>query len=602
MTPIAFKGRFGWLHVGHAERGVVLCNPFGHECAWAHKAMRYLADELSYQGFPVLRFDYLATGDSAGLDDDNDRLDHFVADIGEAIDCLCKETGATKVTLCGLRLGASLAALASHDPRVDSLAMLAPVTSGRRYLRELTALRKAWIEHQPVAVRTLQIGAPFNVLGQSYNEAFRSRLAAFDLARAMNSLPAMLKRVFVADAPPGASQSLCAVLLDRGVDVRTDTFDDYYDFMQDTAWSALPERTLKGTAQWIAEGAAESISESLAPDLVSKATRPRMLNDVVIKTPEAIERPVLFSTAGLFGILCEPRERPRRGPVVLITNTAATAHQGDSRISVRIARELARRGIASMRIDARGIGDSPPLSPDAASDATLSIHAASIIEDVSSAAAWLKRKGYDTVVAFGICSGAYSALRASLAEPAISAVIALNLQRFYIPEQMTLPELRDEMSNTMARLAPAILKPAKWWLVLNGKRELKPIAKAFASHAAARLNAQVIGVSRQAAPDVDARLLEHPHDVIQRLEQKGVDTLLLYGVGDDGLDQLNAHFGRHGKKLSRLARVKAMVCNDIDHSLYDPRALAKVISLSATFIGELHCDGSPFEEAVSNGD
>ena len=586
MTPIAFGGRFGWLHVGQAERGVVFCNPFGHESAWAHKAMRYLGDELSCQGFSVLRFDYLATGDSVGLDDDGDTLDRFVGDIGEAIDCLCNKTGATKVTLCGLRLGAALAALASHHPRVDSLAMLAPVTNGRRYLRELTALRKAWIELLPVAVRAMQTGTRFNVLGQSYGEAFLSHLAAFDLAGALRNLPAMPKRVLVADALPGASQALCATLLDRGIEVRTDRFDDYYKFMQATAWSVLPDKTLNRTVQWIAEGATKSTCESIRAEPVRNTTRPRMLNDAVIETPEAIECPVLFGTAGVFGILCEPRERREGGPVVVITNTAAAMHQGDSRISVRIARELAGRGIASMRIDARGIGDSPPLSPDRPPDTTPSIHAKSIIEDVASAAEWLRQKGYDTVVAFGICSGAYSALRASLVEPAISAVIALNLQRFYIPEQMTLQELRDEMSNTMTRLTPAILKPAKWWLVLNGKRKLKPIAKAFASNAAARLNSHVIGVSRQAAAHVDANLLQHPHDVIQRLEQKGVHTLLLYGVGDDGLDQLTAHFGKHGRKLSRFTRVKATVCKDIDHSLYDPRALAKVISLSETFIKE----------------
>jgi pimeloyl-ACP methyl ester carboxylesterase len=275
-------------------------------------------------------------------------------------------------------------------------------------------------------------------------------------------------------------------------------------------------------------------------------------------------------------------------------------HQGDSRLSVRIAREMAQRGIASLRFDARGIGDSPARSPDGTLDTTASIHAESTIEDVATAGAWLKRKGYDNVVAFGICSGAYSALRASLVEPAIAAVIAVNLQRFYIPERLTLQELRNQRRNTMARLGPAILKPKKWWLVLSGQRRLKPIVKAFASNAAARLQSQMLGVTRKKEAHTGGNhSLTDPHSVVHALERKGVRTLLVYGAGDEGLDQLNAHFGRHGKKLSRTTRVKAAVCRDVDHALYDTRALASVIALSETFIRDLQPASAPVMEAIA---
>ncbi|SAK64329.1 alpha/beta fold hydrolase [Caballeronia ptereochthonis] len=599
MTPIVFEGRFGWLHGGQGKHGVVLCKPFGHEESWVHKAMRYLADELSRQGLPVLRFDYLGTGDSVGIGHEGDRLDDFVADITEAVECLRKEAGVTKITLCGLRLGGTLAALASHHASVESLALLAPVVNGRHYLRELTALRKSWLETLPLPMRTMQIDSPFNVLGQKYSAAFRSQMSGFDLGMAMRRQPAIPKRVFVADIQPGASQPLYAALRDRGVEVQTNAFDDYFDFMQDTSSSVLPEKTLKQTAQWIAESVIDSSPGDLNSVRTRKAARLSMGDNAIIETPEAIERPVVFGAAGLFGILCEPRDRLVGGPAVVITNTAGNAHHGDSRLSVRIAREMARRGIASMRIDARGIGDSPPLPLDHAPNTITPIHAETIIEDVATAAAWLKRKGYDSIVTFGICSGAYSALRASLVEPAIEAVIAINLQRFYISEKMSLQELRNQMCNTMARLGPAILKPTKWWLVLSGKRGFRPIAKAFASNATARLQSQMFGVTRRDALGADEKPLTHPHGVVQRLERKGVDTLLLYGVGDDGLDQLNAYFGRYGQKLSRLTKVRTTVCEDIDHSLYDPRALAKVVALSESFLRNLHPKSSPVMDTVS---
>ncbi|BAN23972.1 serine aminopeptidase domain-containing protein [Caballeronia insecticola] len=549
--------------------------------------MRFLADELSRRDVPALRFDYLATGDSSGTDHDGDRLDDFIADIGAAIERLQEETGVTNITLCGMRFGATLAALASQHPLVDSLALLAPILDGRRYRRELTALRSAWLDNLPVAVRPGQIDAPFHVLGQVYSKAFLDRLGEVDINSAMSVQPVLPKRVFVADTSARAINSLCVALRERGVKVKTDAFDDYLEFMQETASSTLPEKTLKRTAQWIAKGASESAFGESARRRTSMPARLRMRDDAIIETPEAIERPVVFGAAGLFGILCEPRDGLMGGPIVVIANMAASAHHGESRQSVRIARELAQRGIASLRMDARGIGDSPARSPDGTPDMTASLHAQTTIDDIASAAAWLKRKGYESIVAFGICSGAHNVLRAALREPAIAGVIAVNLQRFYIPEWMTLQELRNRGSNTMARLGPAILKPTKWWLVLSGKRGFKPIVRAFASNAAARLYSQIIGVRGRKTAVIGDKPITHPHAVVQTLEGKGVHAMLLYGGGDDGLDQLNAHFGRHGKKLSRLKGMTAEICEDLDHALYDPRALDKVIALCERFIRQL---------------
>ena len=600
MTPTIFGGRFGWLHPGGGTRGVVLCNAFGHEDAWGHNAIRFLAEGLSRRGIPVLRFDYLTTGDSAGNDHEGARVDGFVADIAAAIECLRAETGVTNVSLVGLRLGGAFASLASHHPLVDSLALLASPTNGRLYLRELAALHKTWVHHLPDAMRARQNEAPFNVLGQEYSEAFLGQLRELDLATSMSQQSSLPKRVFLADIRAGASQSLCAALRARNVDVQAETFDDYLDFMQETATSILPEKTLTRTVQWIAEGIVESAPGDLTPDSAEIPARARVGGDAIIETPDAVEQPLVFGTARLFGILCEPRDRLVGGPVVVITNTAFSVHHGDSRQAVRIARELARRGIASLRFDARGIGDSPPRSPDELPHATpMSIHSESISEDVATAAAWLRRKGYDTVIAFGVCSGAYSALRASLTEPAISAVIAVNLQRFYISEKLTLKELKHEMNNTMARLGPAILKPQKWWLVLSGKRGLKPILKAFASHAAARLHSRLSRVAHPPAPGAGDKPITHPYDVAQALERKGVHTLLMYGADDAGLDQLNAHFGRHGKKLARLRRVQPAVFKDIDHSLDDAQALARVIALSEAFIKNLQPKKAPVMDAIS---
>jgi pimeloyl-ACP methyl ester carboxylesterase len=585
MKPIAFGGRFGWLHPGEGPHGVVICSPFGHEEPWCHKGIRYLAEELSAYGIPALRFDYLATGDSAGVDGDAHHFDAFVSDIVAAVERL-KETGVTSVTLCGLRLGATLAALASRRCEVDSLVLLAPVTRGRAYLRELAALRKVWLDNLAAPLRATQRDKPFNVLGQVYSDKLCSELDALDLSKAMDEHASIPPRALVLDARPRASAALGSTLRGRGVEVETAVMEGYFEYVDETKSSVVPARALARAAQWIADGTPDMRVRSP----LNKGARPSVSLDdeAIIDTPEARERPVTFGANGLFGMLCEPRDRFAFGPVVLITNTAGSVHHGDSRLSVRIAREMARRGIASMRIDARGIGDSPPRIAQGPLDLVPSIHASTTIEDVGTAAAWLKRKGYHTVISFGICSGAYSALRASLVEPALTAVIAVNIARFHIPEGMSMADLEELQRNSLKRVGPAIFKPSKWWLVLSGKRRFRPIAQAVASNLIARLRSHRLDLSgnRAAAPAVDA--LMDPHGVVHALERKGVRTLFIYGSGDEGMEQFNAHFGKRGKKLSRFSNVKAAVFDELDHALFDPRASAKVVALSEAFIKDLN--------------
>ena len=107
------------------------------------------------------------------------------------------------------------------------------------------------------------------------------------------------------------------------------------------------------------------------------------------------------------------------------------------------------------------------------------------------------------MISFGICSGAYSALRASLVEPALSAVIAVNIARFLHPEGMSVEELKEMHRNSMARVGPAIFKPSKWWLVLSGRRRFQPIAQAVASNVIARLRSHRIDVTGNRADAVE---------------------------------------------------------------------------------------------------
>jgi pimeloyl-ACP methyl ester carboxylesterase len=145
MLPLLFgtTGRelYGVFHAavspGHVGRGVVFCSPMPHEGLAAYRAFRLLADSLARERVHCLRFDYLATGDSAGESQDLNIAAH-VDDIGAAIDELKALSGVRVVHLIGLRLGALLA-LEAAKARDDVAGVIAwePILHGRAYRSEL---------------------------------------------------------------------------------------------------------------------------------------------------------------------------------------------------------------------------------------------------------------------------------------------------------------------------------------------------------------------------------------------------------------------------------------------------------------------------------
>lgn len=165
---------------------MLLCNPFGEEAARAHRTYRVLASQLERAGYPTLRFDYSGTGDSLG-DAEDCTLDAWLTDIAAAGEELRGASGAKRLVVVGLRLGASLAALAtSRGPlRPRHLILWDPVVSGASYLRALAEAHRAymrdevhgWIDRLPVSPD----GIPAEALGTAIPPALAEALAGIEL-------------------------------------------------------------------------------------------------------------------------------------------------------------------------------------------------------------------------------------------------------------------------------------------------------------------------------------------------------------------------------------------------------------------------------------
>lgn len=134
---------FGAYHAAQASRGergaALLCPPWGPEYIASHRILRRLAVMLAESGYNVLRFDYFGTGDSSGGREDGD-LDTWYEDASLAVDELRDMSGASRVTVFGLRLGAQIAwRLAADRGDVDAVVMWDPVVDGKQYLEALVS-------------------------------------------------------------------------------------------------------------------------------------------------------------------------------------------------------------------------------------------------------------------------------------------------------------------------------------------------------------------------------------------------------------------------------------------------------------------------------
>ena len=184
---------FGVLHEP-AQPGavtpVVCCHPFGEEKLWAHRVYVSMARQLAARGRPVLRFDCMGIGDSSGHFAESS-LTTMLDDLDAAVHEVRRRTGHAKVALLGLRLGATLAALAAERrDDVDRLVLWAPVVDGARYMQDLLRINlttqmtvyKEIRQEREALVEAMRQGQTANIDGYEmrlpmYEEVSQVRLA-----------------------------------------------------------------------------------------------------------------------------------------------------------------------------------------------------------------------------------------------------------------------------------------------------------------------------------------------------------------------------------------------------------------------------------------
>lgn len=244
---------FGSYHQPAGDRprtcGVVLCYPLGQEYIRAHRCFLQLAERLAREGFPSLRFEYVGCGDSSG-DVQDWSIQAWTEDIEAAGSKLKTLAGVSRVCLIGLRLGASLALIAS--PRCSGLSGLVlwrPIVRGRLLMEALKREHRRWLRGS-FARSPAKEPNEVELLGFTFPSQILQDLESLDLERNCSTPP---RRVLLLN---NSDEGLARVLRDQGshVDEIQVEEPDFWKKHEDEEEKGLvPIRSLKVIAAWLDE-------------------------------------------------------------------------------------------------------------------------------------------------------------------------------------------------------------------------------------------------------------------------------------------------------------------------------------------------------------
>ncbi len=555
---------FGWLHPTHdggpAGVGVVICKPFGFEAMCAHQSMRAFAEAFAARGIPCLRFDYAGTGDSDDPPESADQVRLWVQDIGSAMDELRRSTGVGRICLLGIRLGALLAVLAAREHRtVDGLALVAPVMSGKRYLRELRnfALAAARSPGSPPPLPNMNEpqpvnSPPFEVSGFLLHAPTVNALSGIDLLT--EPVPRVSEALVIDRDDLPAAQDWPNRLTAAGARVRQERMPGFVPMMRPPNLSVVPTHMVRTACDWL-------LGSNLVIPIASREPHTPARHPLVLpgdggtaRTEQAV---MLRTDPPLFGIvtLPDPGEVRRRGVVLL--NSGGDHHIGPRRLYVDLARAWAGHGYTVLRLDLSGLGDSTELPGQARNE----VFPANALEDIGLAVRFMRNEcGVADIALAGLCSGAYHALRAAVERLPVNRILMVNPLNFLAGDGTDLTVVQPwEVTHKPVAYLTRARSLDSWRQLLSGRVSLWRIGKIYLIGAMVAMKAALRGLARRIGVHVKSPLLAE----LSELDARGVHIVMVFSRGEPGITLLETQSGVSLAQLS--ARFRLITIDDADH-------------------------------------
>jgi pimeloyl-ACP methyl ester carboxylesterase len=289
------------------------------------------------------------------------------------------------------------------------------------------------------------------------------------------------------------------------------------------------------------------------------------------------ETPVQFGPDGsLIGIITTPGDGPMAPVACILMNMGAIHRIGPRRANVKLARQMAARGISSIRVDLAGLGDSRPASEtaDFRTQAVLDVQAAMNLVGTM--------LGVHRFVLIGLCSGAHNGLSVAVADPRLVGLLMFDGPNF--------PGRRARWERSLRR-ALADPRPGAFFGRVLGvlRRTLSPQQQQPAGNQ---------NIFDSTGPRDSA---EYFCRSMNLLAERGVATMMFFTGSVQAKDRRRDLLGPFGKEpFAR--QLEYRFAPEIDHGLTSQASQQAFMNLVCDWaLRVIHGDGSTPAQAVAAG-
>jgi hypothetical protein len=314
---------------------------------------------------------------------------------------------------------------------------------------------------------------------------------------------------------------------------------DYGALMAHLQEGRAPLETIEASIDWLRQ--APPGGTSATPQLQSVATS----DEAVVTGAGRLVRErilTLVNPSGCsFGILSEPVDGQREELCAVLLNAGALRRIGPNRTWVELSRRWAARGVPTVRVDFEGIGDSDGDERNLVANRAL--YAQRMTDQTVAALDQLSDLDLPRrFVLVGLCSGAYWALQAALADPRVAGAFTVNLYSFYWSEQLVAE--RDRL-ETVAALRGGLLRR-----VARGGVKPYHVRRALRS---IRFGSRSIEGSQESEVSL----------ALDKLRDQGTEVLMALSAGEPLYDQ----FEREGRiaRMDQWPNVTLKRISSADH-------------------------------------
>lgn len=568
------KPLLAWLHITdskqHSNTGVVICPPLAVEYMNSYRSLRYTADYFALAGIPALRFDYHGTGDSSGIEEDENRLEEWLSSISLAIKKLKDLTSCENIGLFGFRMGATLASLAAEKTPVDFLILWAALNSGKKYIREIKLI-------QMTSKVQFDDNSLLEAGGMGYWEQTATDISKINL---LKSTP-QSKRILIIPRDEQKFDNELYEAWNKILKVEQQYHIGSTLMLVDAHQTVVPHETILNIIHWVKKERGKNLITNDFKNITNKVDSFSRLhyispfNSKKNKNDTLVKESVVYFDENKqnIAILSETEiSKTANLPTIIISNSGANHRVGPSRLYVLIARELSLMGFRCIRIDVPGIGDS--IISDKKNENIEYITASS--SKISDVINMLKDREYkNEYILMGLCSGAYFSFHAALElnNVNITESILINPLTFYWEEGMTVENSPTKNFSIWNWYKQAITSKKSWAKLFKGQIDYKSLFTAITDRIKTKCSLNL----QSKKPEKTATIISnHKNQLsidLMNIANNNIHLQFLLSRSDPGHDILMSNAGRTVKNLQKKNKLDIKFIDDADHtfSKYNPR-------------------------------